>query len=60
MTILYSINIYVMASSGKNKTMKISDEWQESITTLQMGFMSGQQGEYFFIAKGKNVDRYKF
>ena len=52
--------MYVVASSGKNKTEKISDDRQGSITTVQTGFASGQQGEYFFLAKGKNPDRYEF
>ena len=38
-------NIYVLASSGNNNTEKISDDFRESITTVQTGFASGQQGE---------------
>ena len=41
--------IYVVASSGKNNTKKISDDCQESITTVQKGFTSGQQGAYLFL-----------
>ena len=52
--------IYVVASSGKNKTEKISDNFLESITTVRTGFTSGQQWEFFFLAKGKNLDRYTF
>ena len=53
-------NIYVVASSGNNKTKKISDDYREYIKIVQTGFASGQQGAYLFIAKGKNLDRYKF
>ena len=52
--------IYVVASSGQNNTETISDEFRESITTLQTGFASVQQGEYFFLSKFKNLYRYKF
>ena len=50
-------NIYVVASIGKNNTEKISYDCRESITTVKMGFTSGQKGAYFFLAKGKNMDR---
>ena len=46
-------NIYVVASSGNNKTEKISDDCREFITMVQKGFASGQQGAYFFLSKGK-------
>ena len=52
--------IYLVASSGKNKTNKISDDYRESTTIVKTGFPSGQQGAYFFLAKGKTLDRYKF
>ena len=52
--------IYVVASIGKNKTEKISDDFWESITTVRTGFASGQQGAYLFLEKVKNLDRYKF
>ena len=53
-------NIYVVASSGKNKTEKILDDFRKSITTVRTGFTSGQQGAYLFLAKGKNMDTYKY
>ena len=52
--------IYVMASKGKNKTDKISDDFRESITAVRTGFASSQQGAYFFLENGKNLDGYKF
>ena len=52
--------IYVVASSGNNRTEKISDDCQGYITAVQTGFPSGQEGAYYFLAKGKNLDRYKF
>ena len=36
--------IYVVASSGNNKTEKISDDCREYITTSQMGFAYDQHG----------------
>ena len=53
-------NIYVVASIRNNNTDKISDDCRESITTVRMGFTSGQQGSYFFLEKGGNMDRYTF
>jgi hypothetical protein len=52
--------IHVVASKSKNKTEKIADDCRDSITTLRTGFASGEQGAYFFLAKGKKLDRHKF
>ena len=52
--------IYVVVSSGNNKTEKISYDYRESVTKVQMDFASGQQREYLFLEKGKNMDRSKF
>ena len=53
-------NGYVVASSRKNKTEKISDDCQEYITTVRTVFAPVQQGAYFFLEKGKNLDESKF
>ena len=53
-------NVYVVASSRKNKTEKISDDCQEYITTVRTVFAPGQQGAYFFISRVKNLDKYTF
>ena len=52
--------IHVVASRAKMKTEKITDDCRESITTVRTGFTSGHQGAYFFLAKGKKLDRKKF
>jgi len=52
--------ISVVASKAMNKTEKILDDCRESITTVRTGFASGQQGAYFFLAKGIKLDRRKF
>ena len=53
------ITINVDAYYAK-KTEKISDDCRDSITTLRVGFSSGDQAAYLFIAKGKNLDRRNF
>ena len=36
------------------------DDSRDSITTLRTGFASGHQAAYFFLAKGKRIERGKF
>ena len=55
-----NVKIHVVKSIGMNKTEKVSDDCWEYITTVRTVFTSAKQGAYFFLAKGKNLDRYKF
>ena len=51
---------FVVASAAKNKTEKIADNCRDSITTLRVGFSSGDQDACFFLAKGVKLGRQKF
>ena len=44
----------------KYQTEKIADYCRDSITTLYIGFTLVHQGTYFFLAKGKKLDKPKF
>ena len=52
--------IKVIALAFKKKTEKRTDETRESITTLRTGFCSDDQAGYFFLAKGKILERNNF
>lgn len=49
--------VAVIASSSKAKTEKILSDSRSSITSIQVGFASGQQGPFIFLAKGKKIER---
>jgi hypothetical protein len=49
--------VKVIASSDKKKTEKITDDCRSSITSVRVGFASGDEGPYIFLAKGQEIQR---
>ena len=51
--------VKVVASAEKKKTEKNSDDCRDSITAGRFGNAAGDQGAYFFLAKGKSLNEWK-
>ena len=49
--------VRVLASAGKKKTEKNSNDSRVSITSLRVGMASGDQGPFTFLARGNRFDR---
>ena len=52
--------IKVIASASKKKTEKMTDDTRDSITTVRTGLCSGYQAGYYFLEKGKILERNNF